>query len=99
MPINRKVRGIRGPIPAGHILGRVDGGDGDVQLLSLADLGRFGLAANVVVAGGGGSGGGGTPTPTPTPTGGSYIPLVDGAEPPGFITDGAGQLILVGYTP
>lgn len=26
---------------------------------------------------------------------GSWIPLVDGAEPPGFITDGAGVLILV----
>lgn len=28
---------------------------------------------------------------------GSWIPLVDGAEPPGFITDGAGRLILVAY--
>lgn len=27
--------------------------------------------------------------------GGGWIPLVDGAEPPGFITDGAGVLILV----
>lgn len=27
--------------------------------------------------------------------GSSWIPLVDGAEPPGFITDGAGTLILV----
>lgn len=28
-------------------------------------------------------------------SGGSWIPLVDGAEPPSFITDGAGVLILV----
>mgnify|MGYP003577595083 CR=1 FL=1 len=26
---------------------------------------------------------------------GNWIPLVDGAEPPGFITDGGGVLILV----
>ncbi len=33
-----------------------------------------------------------------TATGGSsWIPLVDGAEPPAFITDGAGVLILVAY--
>jgi hypothetical protein len=31
--------------------------------------------------------------------GGSYIPLVDGAEPPVFITDGAGTLILVPWSP
>jgi hypothetical protein len=29
--------------------------------------------------------------------GGSWIPLVDGSEPPNFITDGAGHLILVAY--
>lgn len=29
----------------------------------------------------------------------SWIPLVDGSEPPNFITDGAGNLILVAYTP
>lgn len=29
--------------------------------------------------------------------GGSWIPLVDGSEPPNFITDGAGALILVSY--
>jgi hypothetical protein len=28
---------------------------------------------------------------------GSWIPLVDGAEPPAFITDGAGVLILVAF--
>lgn len=27
--------------------------------------------------------------------GGGWIPLVDGAEPPGFLTDGAGVLLLV----
>lgn len=31
--------------------------------------------------------------------GGSYIPLVDGSEPPNFITDGAGSLITVAYSP
>lgn len=29
----------------------------------------------------------------------SYIPLVDGSEPPMFITDGAGVLIVVPYSP
>lgn len=29
--------------------------------------------------------------------GGGWIPLVDGSEPPNFITDGAGHLILVAY--
>ena len=29
----------------------------------------------------------------------SWIPLVDGSEPPVFITDGAGSLMLVAYTP
>jgi hypothetical protein len=28
---------------------------------------------------------------------GSWIPLVDGSEPPNFVTDGAGNLILVAY--
>jgi hypothetical protein len=31
--------------------------------------------------------------------GDSYIPLVDGSEPPVFITDGAGVLIVVPYSP
>lgn len=43
--------------------------------------GRLTFAANVPVSGGGG--------------GGSWIPLVDGVEPPGFITDAAGVLLLV----
>lgn len=29
----------------------------------------------------------------------AWLPLVDGAEPPGFITDGAGVLIAVAYAP
>ncbi len=29
--------------------------------------------------------------------GSSWIPLVDGSEPPNFITDGSGHLILVAY--
>jgi len=32
-----------------------------------------------------------------TGSGASFIPLVDGSEPPVFITDGAGVLILVAY--
>lgn len=40
-----------------------------------------------ITAASNGSGGGG---------GGSWIPLVDGSEPPVFITDGAGVLVLVG---
>ena len=32
-----------------------------------------------------------------TAAGGSWIPLVDGSEPPNFITDGAGHLVLVAY--
>lgn len=31
--------------------------------------------------------------------GGSWIPLVDGSEPPNFITDGLGNLILVAGPP
>lgn len=27
----------------------------------------------------------------------TWVPLTDGAEPPGFITDGAGNLIFVAY--
>lgn len=29
----------------------------------------------------------------------SWVPLVDGSEPPAFITDGAGNLIFTAYTP
>jgi hypothetical protein len=42
--------------------------------------------ADVSITGGGGGGG-------------SWLPLVDGAEPPVFITDGAGVLIAVAFTP
>lgn len=32
------------------------------------------------------------------PTGsGGFVPLVDGSEPPNFITDGSGNLIFVAY--
>lgn len=31
--------------------------------------------------------------------GGNWVPLVDGSEPPNFITDGAGNLIFVWYSP
>lgn len=36
-------------------------------------------------------------TPSGGTSGSSWIPLVDGSEPPNFITDGAGVLILVTY--
>lgn len=29
----------------------------------------------------------------------SWVPLVDGAEPPGFITDGAGNLVFIAFGP
>lgn len=44
--------------------------------------GRLTFAADVAITGAGG---------------GSWIPLVDGSEPPVFITDGAGHLVLVAY--
>jgi len=44
--------------------------------------GRLTAASSVVIAGSGS---------------GSWIPLVDGSEPPAFITDGAGRLIVVAY--
>jgi len=34
-----------------------------------------------------------------TNTDNSWVPLVDGSEPPNFITDGAGGLIFVAYEP
>ena len=46
-----KIRGIRTPIPGGHVLGRTDQGTGDTQLIPLKDLGQ------ALVAGGGGGGG------------------------------------------
>lgn len=39
----------------------------------------------------------GADTITIASTGSGFIPLVDGAEPPAFITDGAGALILVAH--
>lgn len=38
MPTDRKVHGIRGPIPSGTIVGRVDSGEGRAQLLDIRDL-------------------------------------------------------------
>lgn len=48
----RKVRGIRDPIPAGYVLGRLSAGEGDTQLIHLSDLGT------ALVSAGGGSAGG-----------------------------------------
>lgn len=56
MPIDRKVRGLRGPIPSGFIVGRTDKGDGPAQLLSIRDLAGMGLATGPSSGGGGGSG-------------------------------------------
>jgi hypothetical protein len=30
---------------------------------------------------------------------GSFVPLVDGSEPPNLVSDGAGSLILVPFSP
>lgn len=43
------------------------------------------------------NGAGAVPTFQDPAVQGSWIPLVDGSEPPVFITDGAGVLILVAY--
>ncbi len=60
--------------------------DGSVTLATLtagANITITNSAASVTIAANAGSG--------------SWIPLVNGAEPPAFITDGAGVLILVAY--
>lgn len=49
---NIKVQGIRGSIPTGHVLGRLSGGTGAVELIPIPNL-------NAVSAGSGGGGGGG----------------------------------------
>lgn len=77
MPLrDKKVGGIRGNIPPGYVLGRIDDGDGDVQLLSLEDL-LGGLGIQGAIA-----------STTASTVPGDY--LFDGGEPPQFITDGAG---------
>lgn len=55
-------------------------------VLTIDAYGRVRAASQVPITGGGGSGG-------------AYIPLVTGAEPPVFVTDGAGVLITVAYAP
>lgn len=89
MPIKRKVQGIRGPVPTGVILGRIDDGDGDVQLLSITDLAGFGVVTR-------GPGGGGSSPPAPA-GGAGVIPLVTGSEPPVLVSDGAGNLVVVDF--
>ncbi len=64
---NIKVRGIRSPIPEGHILGRIPGnGTGDAQLIPLADLAAHLTATGAISAPG--SGGGGAVGHNPTAT-------------------------------
>ncbi len=68
---------------ANRLLGRGSaGGAGDWQPISLGS-GLTMSGTSLSATGGGG--------------GGSWIPLVDGSEPPNFITDGAGHLLLVAY--
>lgn len=43
-PPARKIHGIRSSIPAGYVLGRISGGEGDVELLTLKTLQSAGLA-------------------------------------------------------
>lgn len=54
-----------------------------VARITVDAKGRVTAASNVAAAGGGGS----------------YAPLVTGAEPPVLVSDGAGHLIMVAYTP
>lgn len=83
MPLeDKKVYGIRGSIPTGYILGRSDGGDGDVQLLSLDDLLALGLQGVITAT---------AAAVAPAPT--QY--LTDGGDPPQFITDGNGNFLTV----
>lgn len=78
--LKQRLRGIRSSIPQGYILGRVSGGVGDVELISLKNLGSA-----IISAGGGGSGGGGGGT--------SLLPLVNGDNPVGLVLAPDGQTI------
>lgn len=77
MPLrDRKVGGFRGSIPAGYFLGRIDQGEGEVQLLSMEDILAAGLQNTIATAA------------ASAATASDY--LFDGGEPPQFITNGAG---------
>ena len=70
-------------------------GDTDVVATVATDTVEFIAGTNITITTAGktvtwNSSGGGS---------GSWLPLVDGSEPPVFITDGAGHLITVAYTP
>lgn len=51
MPINRKIRGIRDPIPSGYIIGRTSAGSGDAELIHLSELGRSLVATGTAPTG------------------------------------------------
>lgn len=90
------------PIPTGKFLGNLTGSDATPGATDYTFIGLTDVPA--AYAGFGGSfvtvkmtEDGLEFTSTPSGPTSTWIPLVDGAEPPGFITDGAGHLILVAY--
>ena len=49
MTINKKIRGLRDPIPQGYFLGRTAAGSGDTQLIPIAGFTTKGYVANTTV--------------------------------------------------
>lgn len=89
------------PIPTGKFLGNLTGADAipvatDFTFLNLVDAPHSyaGAALKFVRVNAGATGLEFAVVAVPTST---WIPLVSGAEPPVFITDGAGVLITVAY--
>lgn len=85
MPLDIKVRGIRSPVPTGHILGRVSLGAGDVELINIQTLATQIFTAGISAPP---AGSGSAPN--------GVLPLVNGdTGPPGLnaIGDELGQFI------